>query len=210
MVKLILGDCLEVMKTLPAGSVDAVITDPPYGVGIDYNSYDDTQENLTGLIKQCVPEFRRVATVVAITCGVANIHNYPKPDWILCWHWTNTTSTGKWGFNCWQPILVYGKDPQLVARKGRHQDARQFNPGEGRLENLKHPCPKPISVMRWIVERVSVEGHSIFDPFMGSGTTGVACVEMGRDFIGIEIDHDYYALAERRIKEAQAQGKLFD
>ena len=62
--------------------------------------------------------------------------------------------------------------------------------------------------MKWLVERCSLDNWTIFDPFMGSGTTGVACVQTGRNFIGIEIDPDYFAIAERRIKEAQMQPRL--
>jgi len=207
-VELHLGDCLSVMAELPENSVDTIITDPPYGIGLDYASYDDSDSNLSYLIDNFVPECRRIAKKVAITCGVANIHRYPKPDWTLCWFWTNTTSTGKWGFNCWQPILVYGKDPQLEAKKGRHQDARQFNPNEGKIGSFNHPCPKPISVMKWLVERCSLDNWTILDPFMGSGTTGVACVQTGRNFIGIEIDPTYFAIAEKRIAEAQMQPRL--
>ena len=72
-----------------------------------------------------------------------------------------------------------------------------------------HPTQKPIVLMKWIIETYTRPGQVILDPFMGSGTTGVACVQTGRDFIGIEIDPGYFAIAERRIKDAQAQGKLF-
>jgi site-specific DNA-methyltransferase (adenine-specific) len=207
-IELHLVDCLEFMRTMPDKSVDAVITDPPYGVNLDYSQYVDTKENLDFLIKVFVPECLRIANKVAITCGVANIHKYPSSDWTLCWHWTNTTSTGKWGFNCWQPILVYGKDPQLEAGKGRHQDAKQFNPNEGKIGNFNHPCPKPVSVMKWLVGRCSLDNWTIFDPFMGSGTTGVACVQTGRNFIGCEIDPGYFKIAEKRIHDAQQQPLL--
>jgi DNA modification methylase len=75
---------------------------------------------------------------------------------------------------------------------------------EGRL----HPTQKPIGLMKWCIERYTSAGDTVLDPFMGSGTTGVACVQTGRNFIGIEIDPTYFAIAERRIAEAQMQPRL--
>ena len=72
-----------------------------------------------------------------------------------------------------------------------------------------HPTQKPVALMEWILLQVTDEGDTVFDPFMGSGTTGVACVKLGRNFIGCEINPDYYAIAERRIAEAQLQMPLF-
>ena len=71
-----------------------------------------------------------------------------------------------------------------------------------------HPAEKPIGLMKQILENYTNEGDTILDPFMGSGTTGVACVQTGRNFIGIEIDPEYFAIAEKRIKEAQMQLRL--
>lgn len=74
-------------------------------------------------------------------------------------------------------------------------------------ERVEHPTQKPIALMKWCIEILSVE--SVFDPFMGSGTTGVACMQLGRNFIGCEIDPNYFAIAERRIEQASRQQGLF-
>ena len=75
----------------------------------------------------------------------------------------------------------------------------------------EHPTQKPVEVMKFSLEKAKLQpGATIFDPFMGSGTTGVACVQLGRNFIGCEIDPQYYAIAERRIRDAQAQPNLFE
>jgi DNA modification methylase len=201
-VRLHLGDCLDFLRTLPDGSVDAVVTDAPYGLGIDYASYDDTQENLATLVNGVVPELRRVSPIVAITTGVTNIQLYPRPDWILCWACSGAGARGKWGFSCWQPILVYGPDPFLRRRLGARPDLIYCN---AKAEKFDHPCPKPLAVWTKVLERVSpAEGETILDPFMGSGTTGVACVNTGRNFIGCEIDPGYFAIAEKRIEAAKA------
>ena len=206
MVELILGDCLEILPTLEAGSVDAVITDPPYGNNTEYGVYQDTPGQLAKLVNQFVPECLRIAERTLITCGVANIQLYPFCDWILSW--TNPAGVGssKWGFTCWQPILAYGKDPFLQDGKGRRPDTLFQRKTD--KHNNDHPCSKPINVLKWIIERGTRVGDTILDPFMGSGTTGVACVQTGRNFIGIEIEPKYFAIAEKRIAEAQLQMRM--
>ena len=106
------ADCREVLPSLTA---DVVLTDLPYAVGIDYG---DTLHR-----RPCQPRrpHQRSATnrsphlgnpVVALTCGIGNLWRYPSPTWVLCWYQANAVaSTGRWGFNQWQPVLVYGTDP---------------------------------------------------------------------------------------------------
>ena len=85
---------------------------------------------------------------------------------------------------------------------------REWNGLLGKEESREHATQKPLKIMKWLVLNYTQEGATILDPFMGSGTTGVACVQTGRNFIGIEIDPTYYAIAERRIAEAQMQPPL--
>jgi len=204
-VQLYHGDCLEIMQQIPDGSVGLVFADPPYGNNTEYASYDDTQENLQILIADFMPEALRIGKRVMVTCGVANIHTYPKPDWILSWVSQAGTGSGVWGFCCWQPILVYGKDSYLQAGKGRRPDTLVLTKPS---EKTIHPCPKPTVIMEWIITRGSLEGDTILDPFMGSGATGIAAVNTGRNFIGIEIDKGYFDIAEKRIREAEMQPAL--
>ena len=205
-VQLHLGDCLEVMRSMPDKSVDAVITDPPYGNNLKYASYEDSRESLEKLVPAFMNECLRIAPKVVVTPGVANIYLYPKYTWILSWVNMAGVGSSSWGFSCWQPILVYGKDPFLQTRRGRRADTYLQRGNE--VAKVDHPCPKPTNVMRWIIERTTFKNDNVFDPFMGSGTTGVACVQTGRNFIGIEIDPTYFAIAERRIQEAQMQPRL--
>lgn len=199
-VRLYLGDCLEIMKTMADASVDCVVTDPPYGNGTPYASYDDSPEHLAELVAAFMPEVLRVAKRALITCGVANIHLYPTPKWVLSWSSPAGIGSGPWGFCCWQPILAYGKDPYMQANLGRRPDSFMFN---SPTEPNGHPCPKPLEFMRWLVRRGSLPGESVIDPFMGSGTTGLACRMEGRDFVGIELDAGYFEIAKRRIERAQ-------
>ncbi len=199
--QIIQGDCLEVLRTLPAGSVDAVVTDPPYGIGESYSSFDDTKDAVASLVNSVIPELRRVAKVVLVTCGNGNQHLYPTPDWTLAWVEKAGAGMNRWGFTCWQPILAYGKNPHLARRMGCRPDVFMGNGERGSCEG--HPCPKPLGVIKWMIDRATaVPDTTILDPFMGSGTTGVACVQTGRKFIGIEIDPGYCEIARRRIADA--------
>ena len=201
---LYLGDCLEILPTLD--KVDAVVTDPPYGLGVDYGSYIDTPDALTELAPKWVNTAKTVSDLVVCTPGVVNLWKYPEPTWTGCWAISGAGSSGKWGFNCWQPILFYGADPYLKAGKGRRPDLLFVN---ATSEKNGHPCPKPDRFMNVLVDRVSFSEQTILDPFMGSGTTGVACANLGRKFIGIEIEPKYFDIACERITAAYAQGRLF-
>jgi len=198
-IKLIHGDCIEEMKKMPDGCVDLILTDPPYGVNYLYNSYIDTKDNLKKLIDGFMPEALRVAKRVVITCGNGNQYFYPLPTWTMAWVITAGAGQNKWGFTCWQPILVYGKDPYRENRMGARPDIIRSNE---RSEKNGHACPKPIGMWTELLERVSVkETDVVLDPFMGSGTTGVACKNTNRNFIGIELDEMYFEIAKNRIDE---------
>ena len=103
------------------------------------------------------------------------------------------------GFGNWLACVIAGKKPV----QGRN--FFEFVVSDGMFG---HPTPKPLDYMLKLIERITRLGDTILDPFMGSGTTGVACVKTGRNFIGIEIDPDYFAIAEKRIAEAQMQPRL--
>lgn len=192
---LYLGDCREILPTL--GKVDAVVTDPPYGVGLEYASHDDTE------LVEWLSLARSVAPVVAFSPGVANFTQFPKPDWTLAWWKPNSMGRVCVGFNTWEPVLVYGK----ASGKKTHDSfvvavAPQSDTGD-------HPCPKPLGWAERVIERVAGDGSTILDPFMGSGTTGVAALKLGRKFIGIEIEPRYFDIACKRIAEAWKQPRLF-
>ena len=210
------GDCREILPLLP--KVDAVITDPPYGVnyhgsatkekqrdGIGYESYEDTQENLVTQIIPRIIQFLELAKRGALTPGIANHRFYPAPDGEGVIWYPAGANCGPWGFITHQPIFYYGKCPYLTTRKGSRPTGFQSSEG---AEKNGHPCPKPLGQMTWIVNRVSLDGETVVDPFMGSGTTGVACMNLGRKFIGIEIERKYFDIACRRIEDAQRQQRL--
>jgi site-specific DNA-methyltransferase (adenine-specific) len=203
MIELHLGDCLEVMRGMPDKSVDAVITDPPYGINFKYASYEDTEDAWYELMNKALPEMRRIAKMVVLpSCAIKRLpwwYANHKPDWLIAWYKGSPGHLSAIGFNDWEPLIVYGKPFKQM------HDYFQTRCG---FDNNGHPCPKPVEWAKWLCTRVADENMTILDPFMGSGTTGVACVQTGRNFIGIEIDPTYFAIAERRIAEAQMQPRL--
>lgn len=207
-VRLYRGDCLELLPKLPSGCVDAVVTDPPYGIGFEYIGYDDTTENLEKIIAGFLPHARRIAKRVVFTPGNTNIAKYPPADWYCAWTWNTTTARGRVGWSQWQPILFYGED---VSRGTRNHDGMlksdriDFTGGRAKIDGAAgkgHPCAKPVAFMDRMIRRWSHAGEKILDPFMGSGTTGVACVQTGRRFIGIEKEPKYFDIAVGRIENA--------
>lgn len=197
-MSLYLADCREVLPSLRA---DAIVTDPPYGVGVEYDGFDDTAENVAALAAEWLPLAREAATRVCFTSGVVQQWLYPRPDWVLAWFQGAGGARGNWGFSMWQPVLCYGPDPFLAASEGARPDTIYTALTRTGTFGIRHPCPKPEEVWMRLVPRVSIEGV-IADPFMGSGTTGVACARLGRGFIGIEKSPAYFDEACRRVEAA--------
>ena len=215
---LYLGDCRDILPTL--GKVDAVVTDPPYGVNFEgsatkhtlksgrgYATFDDTPEAIATICVPAVREAIALARSAVITPGNACAHAYDVPRAQGAIFYPSGANAGPWGFVCSQPLFYYGKDPYLMKGLGRLPNG--FSTTE-RAEENGHPCPKPIKQTEWKVRRVSFPRETILDPFMGSGTTGVACANLGRSFIGIEREPSYFDIACRRIEEAYRQPRLFE
>lgn len=198
---LYLGDCLEILPTLP--NVDAVITDPPYGNGwaprggktagsVDLKSggipaWDVYSETWMTLVDD-VP--------LAVFCAQATLFRTAaaaRADGMFVYVKTNPSPFG----TSYEPCLTrgFGWSPQTQHWAG-------YNAANGQ----EHPTQKPVALMRWILERAPV--GVICDPFMGSGTTGVAAMQMGRAFIGIEREERYFEIACRRIDQAHRQPPL--
>jgi site-specific DNA-methyltransferase (adenine-specific) len=191
------GDCRDV---LPVASYSAVVTDAPYGVGIDYASFDDTSENVAELARDVSP-YLLSATRAAVFSGVPQMWMWPQPKWVLCWSYAPTTNQfSPWGYAQWQPVLVYGSDPYLAKGLGPRPTVYTNTNTPDRRGNT-HPCPKPIEVMRWVVGRVTDEDDVIIDPFMGSGTTLRAAKDLGRRAIGIEREEKYCEIAVKRLSQ---------
>lgn len=219
---LILGDCLEVLPTL-AVHVDAVVSDPPYGVELTAKrtkhneikastTYADDPETILALVNDAFGMCLAHTTRMIITPGTRLMQSYPKAKSIGTIYSANGAGRDTWGFGCNHPILYYGTCPYLANGLGsRPNSFYSAHPGmhvtgENKID---HPCPKPIDWMLWLVNRGSLKGQTVLDPFMGSGTTLVACAKLGRKGIGIEIDPGYFDIACRRVEEAYRQPDFF-
>lgn len=188
---------------------DVVITDPPYNA-VNIGPNERTYENHEVLTDDSYAEWcmkwwtlARTATTTAgrmvFTSGIKYAWNYPPPLWMLCWHKPSAVAYNRMrGLNAWEPVLVYGTIPKKWHGQDYfRQDPLNFSKGPER----DHPCPKPLSLMKWLVDNCSLEGETILDPFMGSGTTLVAAQALGRKSIGIEIEERYCRIAVERLQQ---------
>jgi site-specific DNA-methyltransferase (adenine-specific) len=200
---LYLGDCIEVLPTLP--KVDAVVTDPPYGLGDKWKGGAGGAKSSWRIPQgeamkwdMVAPDFipEMVADLPAIVWG-GNYFSLPPSRGWLVWDkkqrgtWTTGHTELAWT-NIDQPIRAFS-----LSQVEAHTDM-----------DKQHPAQKPLVIMEWCLSFLP-EAKTILDPFMGSGTTGVACVQLGRKFIGIEREPKYFDIACRRIEQAYAQGQLF-
>jgi site-specific DNA-methyltransferase (adenine-specific) len=200
------GDCREVGCL----GADCFITDPPYGVGLaarttkravrpgSYTTFEDTPEYVQACAVPKVAELIGVGMRGALTPGLRCMWLYPQPTDIgVIWSPAGAGMTS-WGFNCSQPIFYYGRDPFLADGKGSRPNGVQWN---NATEENGHPCPKPLYVLQWLVNRVSRHGEVVLDPFAGSGTTLLAAKNLGRRAIGIEIEERYCEIAAKRCAQ---------
>ena len=202
------GDCLEVTEWLGA---DVMITDPPYGVGFSgkrhkektvstggYESYEDSSENHANVVVPAIEKFVKTGKRAMMTPGETNLFRFPEPTHVGAIYYPAGNGSNSWGFSCWQPIFYYGKDPFLSDGLGRRPDSLSSSHTSPKLG---HPCPKPLEVMEWFVNRCSRTGETIADPFAGSGSTLVAAKSLGRRAIGVEIEEKYCEIAAKRCTQ---------
>ena len=212
--RLILGDCRDVLPLLP--NVDAVITDPPYGIG-EAAGKSETRARCTLRVKTHPAADYDSGTWddatadagVAMAIGKAkwavvfggNYYDLPPTSCWLVWDKMNGMSDFA---DCELAWTNLPKAVRLIRFLWNGCMRRE------RDIQREHQTQKPVDVMKWCIEHLpDPHNKTILDPFMGSGTTGVACVKLGRKFIGIEIDEKYFDIACRRIEKAYAQPDLF-
>jgi site-specific DNA-methyltransferase (adenine-specific) len=205
-------DCMDLLPTLP--KVDAVITDPPYGMCHIPGNRSKTPKQKDGHFwgKKWAPiigddspfDPKPFTQFDAWILWGANHFCEALPSGKTWLAWTKGTPTGMSYSDC--ELACTSLDGGGVRNKGilwsgfrREVDVREHY----------HPTQKPTSLMTWCLELLG-KPQTILDPFMGSGTTGVACAQLGRKFIGIEIEPKYYEIALRRIEDAYRQKPLFE
>ena len=243
-MKLYNGDCLEVMKSIADKSIDAIITDPPYGTtACKWDSvipFDLMWEQLNRIIKPNGAIVLFGSEPFSSYLRVSNVKNY-KYDW----YWNKLHGANFMNGNR-QPIknielasVFYKKQPtynsqkttnpkgvekrslykpskqkefgkdQVGTREKRTKPSKQYEPNKLLAKCLIefkrewkpiHPTQKPVALIEYLIKTYTNELETVLDFTMGSGTTGVACCNLNRDFIGIELDKEYFKIAEQRIK----------
>lgn len=212
--KIIQGDCLEVTKTFPSESFKLCLTDPPYGM--NYQSYRRTDKHEKIALDDSIEWFRDFAkelyrvmadnTHTYVFCNEYALSHFR--DWMeeagftnkrtLVWVKNNHTSGDLEG--------DYGNKTEFIlyAQKGRrelngHRDTNVLN--FARVNTDNHPTEKPVDLCRYLIQKSSTDGDTIFDPFMGSGTTLIAAKMEGRDATGIELSEKYCQVARKRLEQ---------
>ena len=231
--RLILGDCLEVMPAI--GPVDHIVCDPPYEAlihklknGLSGRLRTDGGPNLQGLDFECIDDIRapfvQASTLICQGWFIA----FCTPEGVA--KWADEINVGSMKYKRACVWVKPDATPQLNGQ-GPAQGAENFivawagsgfarwNAGGKRgvytyctnnsERHGEHPTEKPRKLMAEILADFTNPGQTILDPFMGSGTTGVAAVQMGRDFIGVEKEERYFDIACKRIEQAQRQGDMF-
>lgn len=207
-VALYCRDCRELLKEIPAGVVDAVVTDPPYGVDFHGKNYVVGEScgyegGDTDIGPDVLCKVMKLTSRALVFPGNRLCYSYPKPDDIGFIYTPSGAGNGRWGFVVGHLMLFYGKATDHGRRTPSGFTSSDTSASNG------HPCPKPERWMVWAVNKATYIGEMVLDPFAGSGTTGVACVRLGRSFIGCEIEPKYFDIAVKRIKAELAQPRLF-
>ena len=224
-INLLHGNCLELMKDIPDKSIDLVVTDPPYkietsGGGLytqpDKQYIKELNSMKDGFDPLILDEMCRVMkkTNIYFFCSqkqIMQLLDYfvtkRKCNWnIISWHKTNPIpACGNKYLTDTEFILFFRE--KGVKIYGSYDTKRTYyvtslNQKEKKLYG--HPTVKPVDILKNLIINSSLENDLILDPFMGSGTTGVACLNTNRNFIGIELDDEYFEIAKRRINECES------
>jgi site-specific DNA-methyltransferase (adenine-specific) len=204
---------VKIMPSIPAGSVDIVVTDPPYGIAFKSNG-----QWFRRAVVMSGDDSTKIAEAIAQAFWGKPLAMFYSPfrspaiKWrsVLVWNKGRHVGIGGDRETCWK------RDFELIG-------VRDNKPLNGKRDSailtfraLLHPpsghfAEKPIDLMVYLIEKLSNPGDTVLDPCMGSGTTGVACVRSGRNFVGIEINKNYFQIAARRIREEQramAHGRI--
>ena len=214
MIQLYQGDCLAILPTIPDGSVNAIVTDPPYGINHKsgggqngkWHKVRHQGKRIRGDEKPFDPSPLLGLNVPLILWG-ANFYSdkLPGGGWLV---WDKRHGIEEMEFNRSDSELAYYSEGKTVVtfRHLWHGICRATEVGQH-----LHPTQKPVALMRWCIQKLKLKpGSIILDPYMGSGSTGVAAIAEGMNFIGVELDEEHFRTAQRRIADAQASTPLLD
>lgn len=200
------GDSLVLLPKLTKtllGGVEIILTDPDYNakdIGPNKRSYENGMPAIdeNSYRNFCVRWFKLACEVtrnIVFTPGIANTHFYPQPYWQICWHKPAAVSFNRiGGYNVWEPVFLYGKPMKRLGQDFIRCNTLNLKKGP----ESKHPCPKPLSLWRFLLSHT--EG-TVLDLFMGAGATLVAAKDLGRKAIGIDIEEKYCEIAAKRLEQ---------
>ena len=220
MIDLRQGDCLELMKYIPDESIDLLVTDPPYkivqggctnkAVRLKGSNQEQLKKgtlfnNNSIKFNEWIPEVYRVLKNNSHCYIMSNDRNINELLNICEKVGFKLLNILVWGKSKHSPNRYYLKNCEFIVflRKGKAKNINNMGTKQllliDNVENKKHPSEKPIKLMEILIKNSSNEQDKVLDPFMGSGSTGVACVNTNRNFIGIELDENYFNIAKERI-----------
>lgn len=191
-------DCLRNIKNINNNEFELAITDPPYNVGRNYNSYDDNKENFEyeRWCKDWLTELLRISETVVMTVGYKNLKMWINldPKHIIIWHKPNQNSPSPLGgFNAYEPVLFWGKVHKRIGHDIFKTNISMQNEADW------HNCPKHLPSWIRLINMIVDKPAKVIDPFSGSGTTAIACHRLGLQFVGYEVDEFYYKNSCKRI-----------
>ena len=236
-MKLLQGDCLEVMRDIPDGSVDLILTDPPYFISrksgyvnnspdkvdyikkygkhtIEFGEWDKKEINLSFLLEKFYKLLKDGGTLIMFydvwkmqeLKELTLTEKFKQPR--LCqWVKTNPVpinSKINYLSNSAEYFATFVKKSKPTFN-GSYDNGVYSHPICGGKERTKHPTQKPLKIMKELIDKHTNKNDTVLDPFMGSGTTGVACKNLSRNFIGIELDETYFKIAEERINKESSK-----
>ena len=220
-IDLRLGDCLEVMKTIPDNSIDLIFTDSPYGFGYQSNMKKNKDlpmfyDRNTSWLNEWLYKANKIlkddghlymfAPVQKIDEFKQKIENFFIIKNILVWNKSGFGMGDLYGQYApsYEFIIFAVKEQGKKLNGKRERDVLTFNKCKAKF----HPTEKPVELLEYIILKSSNEGEVVLDTFMGSGSTGVACKNLNRNFIGIELDETYFNIAKERIENTVIQESL--
>jgi site-specific DNA-methyltransferase (adenine-specific) len=228
-IDLKMGDALEILKTIPSESIDCVVTDPPYKIITGGDSNGKNSIRPKGILKgnrelmrtvpkfsEWLPELFRVLKDGTQNYVMVNSSNLLKMSNeiektgfkiqnFLVWQKNNCTPSQFYMKNCEYTIFFRKGKSKYINDIGGSKTVHSFN---NIIGNKVHPTEKPIELMEFYINNSTSENDVVLDPFMGSGTTGVACKNLNRRFIGIEMQEDYFNIASERVGEKRKEKEI--
>ena len=224
MIELLHGDCLEVMRK--GLDYDVIVTDPPFNVGYKYKSYKDKmiEDEYYDMLKNIIKDTPCVVIHYAEQLHKLSIKLNKAPDRVISWVYNSNTPRQhrqiafydiKPDFKAVGQPYKNLKDKRIIKRMLEGKSAKLYDWWNiNQVKNVSkektdHPCQMPQEVMDNIIGIIP-KGLTILDPFMGSGTTGLSCKKLNRNFIGIELDETYFKIAKDRIDNTDATEEVDD